>query len=247
MRFGRAHQAHMLGANGVGLELFQFLDPPGRRSAGQFPLLRDRVFSTSASPTRTSKGSSPESSNTADDNGQKYGSSSKDGPAGSFIARIRSARSVEALSLHSYAETFANMPGWRVDRRCPSMIRLCPNLHFMYREAPFLERFAAAARDGFAGVEPTFPYDHAATEIRGRRQIGPGLRSSNSMRQPVESSLASAVVSPLFRDTSASTSTRSRRGLPTLAPSTVNCCCRSRASCCPMRAVRRPCEPLSRI
>jgi hydroxypyruvate isomerase len=36
----------------------------------------------------------------------------------------------------------------------------------MYREAPFLERFAAAARDGFAGVEMTFPYDHAATEIR---------------------------------------------------------------------------------
>jgi catechol 2,3-dioxygenase-like lactoylglutathione lyase family enzyme len=27
-RFGRARQAHMLGANGVGLELFQFLDPP---------------------------------------------------------------------------------------------------------------------------------------------------------------------------------------------------------------------------
>ena len=46
------------------------------------------------------------------------------------------------------------------------MIRLCPNLHFMYREARFLERFAAAARDGFAGVEMTFPYDHAATEIR---------------------------------------------------------------------------------
>src|SRR5262245_2341902 len=27
-RFGRALQAHMLGANGVGIELFQFLDPP---------------------------------------------------------------------------------------------------------------------------------------------------------------------------------------------------------------------------
>src|SRR5579871_4540901 len=48
------------------------------------------VFSTSASPTRISKDSSPESSATADDNGQKYGSSSKDGPAGSCIARIRS-------------------------------------------------------------------------------------------------------------------------------------------------------------
>ena len=46
------------------------------------------------------------------------------------------------------------------------MIRLCANLHFMYRDAPFLERFAAAAKDGFAGVEMTFPYDYAATEIR---------------------------------------------------------------------------------
>jgi hydroxypyruvate isomerase len=46
------------------------------------------------------------------------------------------------------------------------MIRLCANLHFMYRDAPFLERFAAAAKDGFAGVEMTFLYDYAATEIR---------------------------------------------------------------------------------
>jgi hydroxypyruvate isomerase len=27
------------------------------------------------------------------------------------------------------------------------MIRFCPNLHFMYREASFLERLEAAAKD----------------------------------------------------------------------------------------------------
>jgi hydroxypyruvate isomerase len=41
----------------------------------------------------------------------------------------------------------------------------------------------------------------------------PGLRLSNSMRQPVELSPASAVVSPLCRDTSASTWTKIQQGL----------------------------------
>src|SRR5580704_3235881 len=51
-------------------------------------------FSTSASPIPTLKGSSPASSNTADDNGRKFGGSSKGGPTGSYIARIRSATSL---------------------------------------------------------------------------------------------------------------------------------------------------------
>lgn len=38
----------------------------------------------------------------------------------------------------------------------------------MYTEHPFLERFAAAAGDGFAGVEFLFPYDVPAAEIRSR-------------------------------------------------------------------------------
>lgn len=46
------------------------------------------------------------------------------------------------------------------------MIRFCPNLHFMYRELPFIERFAAAGGDGFTGVEMTFPYDTPVEEIR---------------------------------------------------------------------------------
>jgi hydroxypyruvate isomerase len=38
----------------------------------------------------------------------------------------------------------------------------------MYPEHAFLDRFAAAARDGFRGVECLFPYEHAAGEIRSR-------------------------------------------------------------------------------
>jgi hydroxypyruvate isomerase len=38
----------------------------------------------------------------------------------------------------------------------------------MYPEHGFLERFAAAAHDGFKGVEFLFPYEHAAGELRTR-------------------------------------------------------------------------------
>jgi len=48
------------------------------------------------------------------------------------------------------------------------MPRLAANLTMMYKEHAFLERFAAAARDGFKGVEFLFPYEHPAAEIRAR-------------------------------------------------------------------------------
>ena len=48
------------------------------------------------------------------------------------------------------------------------MPRLAANLSFLYQELPFLERFAAAARDGFAGVECLFPYDVPAAELSAR-------------------------------------------------------------------------------
>ena len=48
------------------------------------------------------------------------------------------------------------------------MPRLCANLSMMFNEVPFLDRFAAAAKAGFEGVEFLFPYDHEASEIRGR-------------------------------------------------------------------------------
>ena len=48
------------------------------------------------------------------------------------------------------------------------MPRLAANLSMMYTEHAFLDRFAAAAADGFRGVEYLFPYEHPAAEIRAR-------------------------------------------------------------------------------
>jgi len=48
------------------------------------------------------------------------------------------------------------------------MPRFAANLSMMYTEHDFLDRFAAAASDGFQAVEYLFPYDHPATEIRKR-------------------------------------------------------------------------------
>ncbi|MEO7056960.1 MAG: 2-oxo-tetronate isomerase [Caldimonas sp.] len=45
------------------------------------------------------------------------------------------------------------------------MPRFAANLSMMYTEHPFLERFAAAAADGFRAVEFLFPYDFPAATI----------------------------------------------------------------------------------
>ena len=46
------------------------------------------------------------------------------------------------------------------------MPRLAANLSMMFDELPFLERFAAARKAGFEGVEFLFPYDFKPAEIR---------------------------------------------------------------------------------
>ena len=48
------------------------------------------------------------------------------------------------------------------------MLRFAANLTMMYNEHAFLDRFAAAAQDGFAAVEYLFPYDFRADEIKAR-------------------------------------------------------------------------------
>jgi 2-dehydrotetronate isomerase len=45
------------------------------------------------------------------------------------------------------------------------MPRFAANLSMMYTEMPFLDRFSAAAADGFAAVEYLFPYEFAVEEI----------------------------------------------------------------------------------
>ena len=48
------------------------------------------------------------------------------------------------------------------------MLRFAANLSMLFTEAPFLDRFALAARAGFAAVECQFPYEAPAAEIRAR-------------------------------------------------------------------------------
>ena len=48
------------------------------------------------------------------------------------------------------------------------MPKFAANLSMMYNEHPFLERFGAAAKDGFKGVEFLFPYAFPAAEIKAR-------------------------------------------------------------------------------
>ena len=49
-----------------------------------------------------------------------------------------------------------------------TMPRFAANLSMMYNEHAFLERFSAAARDGFKAVEFLFPYDFPPAEIKAR-------------------------------------------------------------------------------
>jgi hydroxypyruvate isomerase len=48
------------------------------------------------------------------------------------------------------------------------MPRFAANLSMLYPEFEFLDRFAAAARDGFKAVEFLFPYDHPAATLKQR-------------------------------------------------------------------------------
>src|SRR6187402_2676071 len=48
------------------------------------------------------------------------------------------------------------------------MPRFAANLSMLYPEHDFLERFGAAARDGFQGVEFLFPYAYEARELAAR-------------------------------------------------------------------------------
>lgn len=48
------------------------------------------------------------------------------------------------------------------------MPRFAANLSMLYPELAFLDRFEAAARDGFQAVEYLFPYEHDAKELAAR-------------------------------------------------------------------------------
>ncbi len=47
-------------------------------------------------------------------------------------------------------------------------LKFAANLSWLYTDLPFLDRFDAAAQDGFQGVECLFPHEHATAEIAAR-------------------------------------------------------------------------------
>jgi hydroxypyruvate isomerase len=51
---------------------------------------------------------------------------------------------------------------------CPHVPRFSANLHFLFGEVPFLDRFSAAARAGFQAVEFPDPYRHPPDELAAR-------------------------------------------------------------------------------
>ena len=51
------------------------------------------------------------------------------------------------------------------------MPKFAANLSMMYPELPFLDRFEAAAKDGFKAVEYLFPYAYAPQELASRLKI----------------------------------------------------------------------------
>lgn len=50
-------------------------------------------------------------------------------------------------------------------------MKICANLSLLYPELPFIERFAAAARDGFVAVEIQFPYDTPIADIQRQLEL----------------------------------------------------------------------------
>ena len=72
------------------------------------------------------------------------------------------------------------------------MPSVAANPSMLYNELPFLDRFEAAARDGFLGVECLFPYAWSAQEMAARLQ-GNGLRQVLLNAPPGGTDAASSV------------------------------------------------------
>ena len=111
--FGRAQQAHLLAANGAGLELFQFIDPPVTGPEDNFRYWQAGLFHLCVTDpdleslvTRViAHGGKQRTKIWKFLSGRPYRLVYCEDPFGNII---------EGFS-HSYAETFANMPGWGGD------------------------------------------------------------------------------------------------------------------------------------
>ena len=73
------------------------------------------------------------------------------------------------------------------------MPRFCANLSMLFTEVDFLDRFDAAARAGFSGVEYLFPYDVEAEVIKARLDANK-LERVEEFRAGVDKAIAYAKV-----------------------------------------------------
>ena len=75
------------------------------------------------------------------------------------------ARSVVPCLLRTYCEWLSKPGSGLPQPKESNMPRFAANLSMMFSEAPFLERFAAAADAGSAGVGCLFPYEYPAKAL----------------------------------------------------------------------------------
>jgi hydroxypyruvate isomerase len=91
------------------------------------------------------------------------------------------------------------------------MLKFAANLSMMYTEVPFLDRFEAAAQDGFTGVEYLFPYAYSPQELcerlhaRGLQQVlfnaPPGGKTLQEMAGAWDAGLRGTACIPCMEDT----------------------------------------------
>lgn len=112
-RFGRAHQAHMLGANGTGIELFQFIDPPVTTPADNFRYGETGIFHLCVTDPDL-EGLVARVVAHGGRQRTKIWQFLEERPYRLVYCEDPFGNIVEALS-HSYAETFANMAGWHAE------------------------------------------------------------------------------------------------------------------------------------
>ena len=93
------------------------------------------------------------------------------------------------------------------------MPRFCANLSMLFTEVDFLERFDAAAKAGFAGVEYLFPYDVEAEAIKARLEAN-GLEQV-LFNLPAATGPRASAASPATRIGSRSSARGSTRPSPT--------------------------------
>jgi len=109
-RMKRALQAHLVSANGVGLELFQFLDPPVTPPSDAFAWHVTGIFHLCV----TDPNIDGLVTRIVDHGGRqrtKVWQFLPDRPYKLCYCEDPFGNIIEVFS-HSYAETFANMPGW---------------------------------------------------------------------------------------------------------------------------------------